>query len=213
MLLRVGLTGGIATGKSTVSRMFAELGVWVLDADRAARAVVEPGEPAWCEVKQAFGAEYFLPDGHLDRAKLGKLVFADEQARKKLEGIIHPKVYELMEREASQREVAGDKLVIFDIPLLFETGYEKLDKTIVVYVPLAVQLKRLMERDGLNKEEAEKRIAAQMPMEEKIARADFVIDNSGGVESTRQAVQELWQRLVRLSGGGGENIEDSFDRP
>lgn len=213
LLLRVGLTGGIATGKSTVSRMLRELGAWIVDADEAARKAVEPGQPAWHEVRRVFGEEYFLPNGQLDRGKLGELVFADEAARRKLESIIHPRVFELMEKEAAQRELAGDKIVVFDIPLLFETGYQKVDKTVVVYAPVEVQLERLIARNGLTRAEAEKRIAAQMPIEEKVSRADYVIDNSGSLESTRRAVHALWQRLVRLSIGGGEQIEDSFDCP
>lgn len=194
--LVVGLTGGIATGKSTVARMFEELGAAVVSADVVARQVVEPGEPAWGEIKDTFGEEVLAADGTLDRRALGAVVFGDEEARRRLEAITHPRIRERMRRQID--ELAGRGLVVIaEIPLLFESAPARalVDETVVVYVDEDVQEARLMERDGFSRAEARARMAAQKPLAEKAALADWVIDNGRGLEETKAQVERLWRRL------------------
>lgn len=194
--LVVGLTGGIATGKSTVARMFEELGAAVVSADVVARQVVEPGEPAWGEIKDTFGEEVLAADGTLDRRALGAIVFGDEEARRRLEAITHPRIRERMRRQID--ELAGRGLVVIaEIPLLFESAPARalVDETVVVYVDEDVQEARLMERDGFSRAEARARMAAQKPLAEKAALADWVIDNGRGLEETKAQVERLWRRL------------------
>lgn len=191
----IGLTGGIASGKSTVSAMLAKLGAAVVDADQIAREVVLPGEPALREVVAAFGQAILHEDGTLNRKKLGELVFADAAKRKRLEAILHPAIRRTMaERIARLARENPERLVVADIPLLYETGLDaRYPHVLVVYVPPAVQLERLMKRDGLSEEEAGKRLAAQLPIDEKKARATWVIDNSGTREDTRRQVLDFWR--------------------
>ena len=198
-LLVVGLTGGIASGKSTVSEMFKTSGAIVIDADIIARQVVAPGMPAWEAIRATFGERIIAPDGTLDRRCLGDLVFSDARRRKQLEGIVHPHVRrQIREKIRRLRRTAPDALVIQDIPLLLETGMtDDLSEIILVYVPLAVQLKRLMKRDGISQEAAMARIDAQLPMEQKRRHATIVIDNSGDLASTGGQVLEVYQRLAR----------------
>ena len=198
-VLRVGLTGGIASGKSTVTRMLRSLGAVVLDADQAAREVVEPKQPAWRRIRSVFGPEFFHADGQLDRKKLGGLVFADATARRQLDEIIHPEVFAFLERQVEELAAAAQhRLVCLDIPLLFETGYNsQVDVTVVVFVDGQTQLRRLMDRDNLSEQEAQERIAAQMPLSEKARLADYVIDNNETLEATQQQVTILWQRLCQ----------------
>lgn len=194
--LVVGLTGGIATGKSTVARMFEQLGAAVVSADVVARQVVEPGEPAWGEIKDTFGEEVLAADGTLDRRALGAIVFGDEEARRRLEAITHPRIRERMRRQID--ELAGRGLVVIaEIPLLFESAPARalVDETVVVYVDEDVQEARLMERDGFSRAEARARMAAQKPLAEKAALADWVIDNGRGLEETKAQVERLWRRL------------------
>lgn len=194
--LVVGLTGGIATGKSTVARMFEQLGAAVVSADVVARQVVEPGEPAWGEIKDTFGEEVLAADGTLDRRALGAVVFGDEEARRRLEAITHPRIRERMRRQID--ELAGRGLVVIaEIPLLFESAPARalVDETVVVYVDEDVQEARLMERDGFSRAEARARMAAQKPLAEKAALADWVIDNGRGLEETKAQVERLWRRL------------------
>jgi dephospho-CoA kinase len=192
----IGLTGGIASGKSTVASMLRELGATVIDADEAARAVVEPGTPGLRTVVEAFGPEV-LDGDRLDRARLGQLVFRDQAARKKLEAITHPLVRAWMaerQREAAER---GEARVVLDIPLLFENGLDAAMKAvIVVYAPEELQVERLVDRNGLAEDEARRRLAAQLPIEEKRARATYVIDNSGSLEDTRAQTEKLWRELA-----------------
>lgn len=202
-MLIVGLTGGIATGKSTVARRLQELGAWLIDADRIAREVVEPGEPALEEIRARFGPEVIGPDGRLDRARLGQIVFRDEKAREDLEAIVHPRVRQKMRETIERLRREHDTgVIVCDIPLLFETGVglEWVDRTVVVYAPIEVQRERLMQRSGLDREEAERRIAAQLPTDEKARRADYVIDNSGDLESTLEQVDRLWEEWMRACG-------------
>ncbi len=190
----LGLTGGIGSGKSTVCRMFAELGAEVVDADRLARDVVEIGQPALAEIVQAFGPEMLLPDGHLDRGRLAALIFRDAAARERLNGITHPRIRERIWEEVAARSVRPGVLIL-DIPLLYENARTDLvEAVIVVWVDRETQLRRLREREGLSLEEAQRRIAAQMPLEEKRARADHIIDNTGGLAKTRRQVRAVYER-------------------
>ena len=195
----IGLTGGIACGKSTVAAMLAELGAFVVDADRIAREVVMPGEPALAEVAAVFGQAVIRDDGSLDRKKLGEIVFADPEKRKRLEAILHPAIRERMWttiRRVKAHEPG--RIVVADIPLLYETGQEHLyDGIIVVYVPRELQIERLLRRNPeLSEAQARERIQAQMDIERKKELADWVIDNSGDPEATRRQVEALWRRLA-----------------
>lgn len=193
-----GLTGGIASGKSTVARMFAELGAAVISADEIAREIVQPGMPAAKDIRAAFGDDVFFPDGTLDRRRLGAVVFSDSAKRRLLERITHPRIREAMARRIDEAAARGTP-VIAEIPLLFETeaSLALVDVVIVVYVPRHLQLQRLMARDGLSREDAEARIEAQLPLEDKVMRADFVIDNEGDEARTRAQVARVWEELVR----------------
>ncbi len=201
--LVVGLTGGIASGKSSVARIFQELGAWIIDADQLAREVVEPGTPGWREVVEAFGREYFLPDGTLDRKKLAKRVFHNPEDKDKLEAIIHPRILELrQERTREILEKDPHALIVFEVPLLIEKGlHHRVDRVVVVWVPRETQIQRLMERDGLTREEAEERLRNQMDLDHKVRFAHYVIDNSGPLEETRRQVETLYKELKALAQG------------
>lgn len=176
----VGLTGGIASGKTTFAAALRARGVPVVDADALARAAVAPGTPALAEIALAFGPDVLLPDGALDRKKLGAVVFADAGARRRLEAITHPAVRVAMAEETARLAAAGHTLAFYDTPLLYEVGLDRLlDCVVVVWVPRDVQRARLESRDGLPPDEAEARLAAQIPIDEKAARADFVVENTG----------------------------------
>lgn len=192
----IGLTGGIASGKSTVSAYLRQLGAAVIDADVLARAVVEPGAEAYGEVVAAFGPEVLHPDGSLNREALGRIVFADAAARLKLEQIIHPAVRRRMQSELQAAREAGATVAVLDIPLLFESGLQHLaDQIWVVWVDEATQLQRLMKRNGYSETDARQRLASQWPLDRKRALADVVIDNSGSLGATHRQVAEAWQRL------------------
>lgn len=187
MSLVIGLTGGIASGKSTVSRMFAELGITVIDADAEARHAVEIGEKAYKEIISYFGSSIAGENGEINRQKLGAIIFNDEEKRSLLNSIVHPAVRERMAEKRLEAEKAGEKLIVMDIPLLFESKLMGLvEKIIVVYVDGDTQLARLRTRNGFTEAEALSRINSQMPLKEKVKLADAVIDNSGTVEQTRQ---------------------------
>lgn len=192
----VGLTGGIATGKSTVSQMFQELGAYIIDYDELAREVVKPHRKAWHKIVECFGSEVLNKDLTLDRQKLGALVFNDPEKLKKLNEIVHPEVFregEKMTQEILNRDPRA--LIIKDIPLLTEAGAQKfVEKVIVVYTSPQMQLQRVIER-GFSPEEARARINAQTPLSEKVKFADFVIYNDGPVEETRKQVAEIYQKL------------------
>jgi len=196
--LNVGLTGGIACGKSTVSGMLEARGAAIVDADRIARDVVQPGQPALADIREAFGDEVLLEDGTLNRKALGAVVFGDEAARRKLESILHPRIRAEMARQMAEwNEREPGRLVVVDIPLLYESGLDKrfnFEEIVVVYVPREVQLERLMKRDGLTTEAAEQRLDAQMPIERKKELADVVIDNSGTLEQTEAQVDAYLRR-------------------
>lgn len=193
----IGLTGGIATGKSTVARMLAGHGAIVIDADALAREVVRPGEPAFDQVVERFGIDIVLPDGTLDRARLGDSVFADSGARRDLERITHPRITEMLRERIAEALAGSAPLVVVDVPLLFENGREAMfEGVLLVYAPADVQVLRLRERNGLDDEAARQRLAAQMPIEEKRARATWVIDNSGSLDATGREVDAWWRRVV-----------------
>ncbi|MGH7366400.1 MAG: dephospho-CoA kinase [Candidatus Rokuibacteriota bacterium] len=196
--LLVGLTGGIATGKSTVTGLLASPSVRVADADALAREVVEPGTPAHAQIVAEFGKDVLQPDGRLDRARLGEIVFPDEVRRKRLEAITHPAIRARFEKIVADLERAGfDGLLIWDAALLIEGGgHKKMDRTVVVTTDPATQLRRLMERDGGSEEAARARVASQMPLAVKARYADHVIDNSGAREQTAARVREVYRSLL-----------------
>lgn len=191
MSIVIGLTGSIASGKSTVSSMFKELLIPVIDADQIARDVVEPGESALQAIVSEFGHDILLPDGTLDRKKLGAIIFSDTDKRAKLNAIIHPAVRKRMVEQKEHLLMNGAKCVVMDIPLLFESKLTHMvDKTLIVYVDEGVQLQRLMNRDNSQKEEALQRIQSQIPLKEKVKLADAVIDNNGTVENTLEQLKD-----------------------
>jgi dephospho-CoA kinase len=193
--LIIGLTGGIASGKSTVAKMLLELGIPVIDADQIAREVVEIGEEAYLQIVEKFGEEILHDDKTIDRAKLGAIVFNDEEKRKLLNSIVHPAVRKKMLEQKEQYVKKGEKTIVLDIPLLFESNLTHLvDKIIVVYVDDHIQLERLMARNCFSKEEAEARIKAQMPLKEKAAKADAVIDNNGTMEQTKEQLLNILKK-------------------
>jgi dephospho-CoA kinase len=194
---KVALTGGIATGKSYVLERFRNLGVAIIDADRLAREVVRRGTPGSAAVVRRFGAEYLGPDGDIDRRRLANLVFGDPDARRDLEAIVHPLVYEGIASWFAAAAARGEALAVADIPLLYETGREgDFDCVIVTACSPARQLERLMARDGCSEEAARRRIAAQWPVEVKARRADFVITTDGSFADTDRQVEAIYERLV-----------------
>lgn len=200
----VGLTGGIASGKSTVSRMFQDLGARVVDADRLARRIVEPGKPAYRDIVRRFGRQVLKADGTIDRKRLGARVFADPRQLKQLNRITHPRIAREARREIAHHRAAGAPLVIYDAALLVENGWHrKLDGLVVVSVPEKIQLGRLMRRDGLSRQDATSRIRSQLPLSRRLEVADHVIDNSGTLDRTRTQVKSLWQQLSKPAGHRG----------
>jgi len=200
-MLKVGLTGGIASGKSTVSEAFARLGAKVLDADEVAREVVLPGKPAWTKLRHTFGSEFFHPDGRLNRSKLRRLVFADPEQRSRLNAIVHPEVMREIDFRFEQLTSSAEHAVVLvDIPLLIEVGVaHRFDKVVVVYANESVQVMRLMQRDGLSREEARQALSVQIDLREKAKKADFVISNSGTPGETQAQVEKVWQELLELA--------------
>ncbi len=198
-MLVIGLTGGIASGKSTVSAILRELGVPVIDADRVAREVVEPGEPAWQEIIDYFGPGVRRPDGTLDRPALGRLVFGQPERLAALNRITHPRVIARMQelqQDIAESPAGAPDLVVWDVPLLIEAGMTGMvDQVWVVVVDPEVQLRRLMERDQMSEAAARQRIASQMALSAKAALADRVIDNNGSAAATRRQVERLVAEL------------------
>ena len=199
----IGLTGGIATGKSTVAAMLAARGAAVVDADRLAREVVEPGRPALADIAAEFGPGVIADDGSLDRPALAAVVFADAGRRRRLEAITHPRISELMHERIAAAIAGGPPLVVVDIPLLFENGRSGMvEGVLVVYADAATQLQRLVGRDAMSEADARSRIAAQMPVEDKRQLATWVIDNRGGIDATREQVEAWWEEVVAGSAAG-----------
>lgn len=180
--------------------MLVKKGAHLLDADKLAKEAVLPGAPAWQEIVQWLGEEILLPDRTLDRLKLANLVFSDRRQLEKLNKIVHPRVGQrFLELAEKIKEADPGAVLVYDIPLLIEAGLQKMvDSIMLVYVPRAVQVERLMRRDSLSQPEAEKRIRAQMPLEEKRKHAAVIIDNSGALEETLRQVNEAWDKLTRL---------------
>jgi len=191
----IGLTGGAGSGKTTVAEMFRELGATVVDADEASHEVYAPGSPGFDAVVSEFGPEY-VRDGRIDRERLGELIFQDEDARHRLNAIVHPLVRLWMSARTIEAERDGADVVIHDVPLLFENGLQDIYSDVVLaYVPEALQLRRLVEGRGLAKDRAEAIIASQTPIEEKRGRAQHIIDNSGSREATREQVKNIWAEV------------------
>lgn len=190
----VALTGGIATGKSTVSKVFRENGVPVIDADAIARLVVEPGKPAWHKIKAAFGDSVFHPDsGELNRDALGKLIFDSVEKRKILNEITHPVIHKIIYKEVVKFFFLGHSFIVLDLPLLFETGVmlNIMHKIITVTCEEDIQLTRLMDRNHLSEADAKKRIKQQMPLEQKCSQSHFVVENSGTPQDTEEQTMKI----------------------
>lgn len=196
-MLLIGLTGGIATGKSLVSGILKGLGAYIIDADKIAREVVEPYKPAWHEIIAFFGRDILNEDETINRKKLGEIVFNAPDKKKKLEEIVHPRVIDEENKMIKDyRRSNPQGIVVIDAALLIEGGgHKRVDRLIVVYADRETQIKRLMERDGLSRENVEKRINSQMPLDEKVKMADFVIDNNKSMRDTRNQVRDLFDRL------------------
>jgi len=196
----IGLTGGIAAGKSTVSRRWAEHGAVVVDADQLARRAVEPGSPGLARVVERFGRGVLAPDGSLDRPALGSIVFADPAARKDLEGITHPEVWRLAQQAFDAAEAADpDAVVVYDVPLLAEARGSRpirFDAVVVVDAPAAVRVERLVEHRGMPRDEAERRVAAQASDADRLALADHVVDATGTEGDTVRSADEVWTRIA-----------------
>lgn len=201
-MLLVGLTGGLATGKSTAARLFRRCGAVVLDADRLARQALAPGRPAWRELRRAFGRRVLAPDGTVDRAALARLVFADPASLRRLNAIVHPRVAReqaRLTREAAARDPSA--VVVYDVPLLFEAGLDrKVDAIVVVTADRRSQLARLLERNGFGRAEALRRIRAQMPLARKAARADHLLDGTKPLSELRRDVLALYRRFRGQAG-------------
>lgn len=190
----IGLTGGIACGKSTVANMLVKRGAQLVDADAIAREIVLPGSPVLAEVARQFGDDIIDENGELNRKKLGSIIFNDAEAKRALESIMHPKIRKIIiERMNVLEQENPQGLVVVDIPLLYESKYDAIfEEIMVVYIPRELQLQRLMQRDGIGQAAAEARLQAQLPIEEKKARADIVIDNCGTLEETEKQVSQYW---------------------
>ena len=199
-MLKIGLTGSIAVGKSVVSGILADLGCHVIDADETARNVARPGTEGLRKIVESFGSEVLMPEGELDRSKLGAIVFADKEKRLLLNSIVHPLVIEAQNQRLLELEKEDpDGIAIIDAALMIESGsYKRLDGLIVVWCEAAIQLKRLMLRDNLSRSDAQKRIDSQMSQDEKKQYADFLIDTSNSMEETRRQTVEIYDRLALL---------------
>jgi len=201
--LVVGVTGGIASGKSTVSRMLEDSGAPAVDFDVLARQIVEPGKPAFKEIVALFGEGVLEGDGRLDRKKLAGIVFADEGKRKALENMTHPRIVEaFLDRVAGITRRDPRAIIQAVVPLLFEVNLRHLvHKVLLVYIPREMQIERLMKRDGITREAAESILKAQLPIDEKLGYADFIIHNEGTLEETRKQVEKVWEELKKCPSG------------
>jgi dephospho-CoA kinase len=203
MALIVGLTGGIVSGKSTVASMFRDLEAKIIDADRLGHNVILPYKSAWKKIVKLFGEDILKNDLTINREKLGKIVFADQALLKKLNEITHPEIIKLITKEinfARDKTHNQEKILIIDAALIYETKIDTLmDKIIVVYIEEDEQIKRLIKRNNLSKDEALQRVKSQIPMKEKIKMADYVIDNNGTLDKTKKQVETIWQELMSLA--------------
>lgn len=211
-MLKVGLTGGIATGKSYVLEVLRELGCAVIDADNVAHQAMEPGQPAYDDIVAEFGPTVLSEDGTINRAALGALVFADAARRARLNAIVHPRVFEAQAAWLADLATRNPQAIaVVDAALMVETGsYKRFDKLVVVYCEPQLQLERLMTRNNLSREQAEARIKAQLPTAEKLKVADYVINTSRGFEETRQQVEALYPQLEALA---SVDEKRNFDMP
>jgi dephospho-CoA kinase len=194
----LGVTGGVATGKSTVSKMLEALGASLIDFDVLAREVVEPGKPAWKEIVDYFGRQVLQEDETIDRKKLSHMVFRDREKRKKLESFTHPRIFKEFQRRVDEISSERPEPVIqVGIPLLIELNLQhRFHKVLLVYAPREVQIERLMRRDGISRESAENILEAQLPIEQKLEYADYVIHNEGTLEETSRQVKKVWEKLT-----------------
>lgn len=192
-----GLTGGIATGKSTVAVILQEAGAVIIDADKIAHDVVKNGRTAWKKIVEHFGSEVLLPDGEINRVLLGDIIFKNASQKHVLNSIVHPEVFAEMAAQIEQAKTERPgEVIILDVPLLIESGmHTSMGNVVLVYTPEAVQIRRLMARDGLSETDALARVHSQMPIEEKRAKATIVIDNSGALEQTRARTLEVYRQL------------------
>ena len=214
-MFKVGLTGGIACGKSTVARMLVNKGALLIDADQIARELVKPGKPAWVEIVNWLGEDVLCEDGNLNRPRVAELVFENDLYLQKINAIIHPRVNELfMERSNELEKDYPDRIQIWDIPLLFEAGFQdRVDYIVVVACSEDIQIKRLTDRDGLSRDEAIRRIRSQLELEKKINAADYVINNDGGKGILKEQVDLLWKKLEdRHHLGVAERSKDHRNR-
>lgn len=203
-MFRVGLTGNIASGKSTVAEVWSGLGAPVVDADVLAREAVAPGTPALRAIARSFGPEVLDESGRLDRAGLRRRVFDDPAARRRLEEIVHPAVARLRDEREAALEADGVRIVVHDIPLLFEVGLEsEFDRVVLVDAPAEVRLRRLVENRDLPEPEARAMVDAQMPAERKRGKADLIIENGGSLEELRVGAEEVWRRLLSEADASG----------
>jgi dephospho-CoA kinase len=202
MALIIGLTGGIVSGKSTVARMFKDLGAKIVDADKLGHKVILPQGAAWKRIIKIFGKDILQKDQTINREKLGKIVFANQNLLKKLNKITHPEIIKLIKKEislAKDNSKEEKKILIIDAALIYETKIDRLmDKIIVVYLDEEEQLKRLIKRNNLSEKEALQKIKSQIPLKEKIEIADYVIDNSNSLDKTKEQVETIWQEIVSL---------------
>jgi dephospho-CoA kinase len=200
LILLIGLTGGIASGKSTVAHMLEEMGSHVIDFDMLARRVVEPGRPAWKKIVDYFGRDILQGSGEIDRKRLSRIIFGNSEKRKRLEGFTHPFIAD--EFTGHVDEIASsdpDAIINAVVPMLFEAGMQALfHKVVVVYIPREEQIKRLIERDGISEGDAVNILNAQMHIDEKIRQADFIINNENSIEETKRQVHDLWNTLRKL---------------
>lgn len=207
---RIGLTGGIASGKSTASSILRGWGACIIDADAIAHGLMEPGGPLYEAYCAHFGTGVILPDGQLDRRRIGRIAFADPAEKRWLDETAHPVIRRAIEQELERAEAAGKSAVILDIPLLFETGWQAhVDETWLIDIPESLQLMRLQSRNGYSREEAKHRIAAQMPLSEKRRLADVIIDNSGTEQELMERLRALWQKQPHQAAGSNSRKEET----
>ncbi|MCK4240349.1 MAG: dephospho-CoA kinase [Candidatus Atribacteria bacterium] len=197
----IGLTGGIVSGKSTVAKMFKDLGVKIVDADELGHKVILPHKPAWEKIVKLFGKDLLKEDLNIDRRKLGRIVFNNQNLLKKLNEITHPEIIKLIKKEIKSIKDKTDKkddILIIDAALIYEAKIDNLmDKIIVVYINEEKQIERLMERNNLSAQESLKRIKSQTPLKEKVKMADYVIDNSNSLDKTKEQVKKIWRYEIR----------------
>lgn len=195
-MIKLGLTGGIATGKSTVSQMFKDKNIPVVDTDKIARDLLEKGTDTYQEILSVFGKEILHTDQTINRKKLASIIFPNAQKREKLNSIVHPKVRDIVDEEIQKHIALSTKVIVIDVPLLFETQYDEIvDKTIVVYTTKKEQIKRLMTRDNIDKEYAQMKINAQMSLSDKVDRADYVVNNSYSILNTKKDFNKILKDL------------------